>query len=517
LAALGINPDLLTREITQGKHQICVVGLGHVGLPLALLFASEGASVIGCEREGEYLTMLRRGKSPIVEHSGQRFADEVLEQSCPNCGVRLLRDTSGSFCPNCMRAAETDYGRVRLTGESHVIRDRKGVENEIQLLLSQTVANGKLRLASGVSQAVGESDIVVICVGTPIDKRRKPDLTALVIASKEIGRGLKAGTIVIVKSTVPPGTTEEIVAPTLERESGLKAGRDFGLAHVPETTLEGLALLGYRTLPKTIGGVDRRSSESAAAVFKVFNTPIFVFESPRITEAAKLFQNIYRDVNVALANELALASESLNLDITRVIEAALTEPKTHILTPGPGVGGYCLPKDTYYLTSSAERKGYRPRILLTARRVNDGMPRHVVALLKSGYKEAKTRMAMSRVAVLGVSFKANTADTRESPSFEVIRSLQKMKMKVSVHDPLADVESLPQLGTVELKSHEIGRVLEGAESLILITDHLDYRNATGLYLRKLAPSLKVVVDTRHVFSPDEIKASGLVYRGVGQR
>ena len=517
LVALGVNPDLLTREITEGKHQICVVGLGHVGLPLALLFASEGANVIGCEREGEYLAMLIQGKSPIVEHSGQRFADEVLEQSCPNCGVRLLRDAIGSFCPNCMRVAETDYGRVRLSGESHAIRDRKGVENEVQLLLSQTAANGKLRLTSGVSQAVGESDIVVICVGTPIDKHRKPDLRALITASKQIGRGLKAGTIVIVKSTVPPGTTEEIVAPTLERESGLRAGRDFGLAHVPETTLEGLALLGYRTLPKTIGGIDRGSSESAAAVFKVFNTPIFVFESPRITEAAKLFQNIYRDVNVALANELALASESLNLDITRVIEAALTEPKTHLLTPGPGVGGYCLPKDTYYLTSSAEHKGYKPRILLTARRINDGMPRHVVALLKGAYREARTRTAGSRVAVLGVSFKANTADARESPAFDVIRSLQRMKMKVRVHDPLADMESLPQLRNVELKSNDVGRVLDGAESLILITDHLEYRKASGPYLRRLAPSLKVVVDTRHVFSPEEVKAAGLVYRGVGQR
>jgi UDP-N-acetyl-D-mannosaminuronic acid dehydrogenase len=517
LVALDIEPDLLTKEIREGKHQVCVVGLGHVGLPLAVLFASEGASVVGCEREGEYLAMLRRGESPIVEHSGQRFADEVLEQSCPNCGVRLLRDASNAFCPNCMKVAEVEGGHVRVTGKNHALSERAAAENEVQLLLSQTTASGKLRLTSGVSEAVRESHVVVVCVGTPIDRRRKPDLGALVKASKEVGRGLRTGTIVIVKSTVPPGTTEGVVAPLLERESGLAAGKDFGLAHVPETTLEGLALLGYRTLPKTVGGIDRKSAEAAAAVFRVFRTPVFFFDSPAVTEAAKLFQNIYRDVNVALANELALACESLNLDVTKVIEAALTEPKTHILTPGPGVGGYCLPKDTYYLTSRAAHGRYRPNILLTARRINDGMPKHVVELLRDSYREAGLRTTGSRVAVLGVSFKANTADTRESPAFDVIRSLQKMKMKVMVHDPLASMKSVPQLRTVTLKSDDLGRVLENAASAVLMTDHLEYRRLTVSYFKGVAPNLKVLVDTRHVFSPDEVKAAGLVYRGVGQR
>ncbi len=505
-------PDLIRR----GDCRICVVGLGHVGLPLALLLASQGGKVTGCDREGAYMNKLTKGMSPMVEHSGSRFADRVLAESCPNCGVRLLHGGGQIFCPNCMKLVELSGGSIRVTGKSHRVGIPNAGENEMQALLSQTIQSGTLKLSVATEQEVRDSHVVIICVGTPIDSRRRPDLRALVSAAKDIGKGLRKGSLVVLKSTVSPGTTEGVLAPILEKESGLKAGEDFGLAHVPETTLEGLALLGYRTLPKTVGGIDEKSARMAAAVFRVFDVPIYVFDSPKVTEAAKLFQNIYRDVNIALANELALASESVGVDVMKVIEAALTEPKTHILTPGPGVGGYCLTKDAYYLMTPASKQGFRPHILSTARSVNDRMPSHVVRLLMKALAEAGVRPDGAKVAVLGVSFKANTADIRDSPSLKVIEKLLQKGVKLSVHDPLADLNSIPMLKGAELNSKNLGQVLAKAIALLLLTDHLEYRSLSPASLRGMAPSLRIVVDSRHVFDPEEIARLGYTFRGVGR-
>ena len=473
--------------------------------------------VIGSEREGEYLSSLQRGVSPIVENSGKSLASKVLTEACPNCGVRLLSDGLEKFCPNCMMIVAVESGVARVTGSVHKPnKPRSNEENEMQVLLRSALERGNLKLVHDSRLAAGLSDIVVICVGTPVDSERKPDLAALVSATVEVGRGLRRGALVILKSTVSPGTTEGTLAPILERESGLRVGKDFGLAHVPETTLEGLALLGYRTLPKTVGGIDEKSSKAAAEVFGLFNVPIHIFNSPRVTEAAKLFQNIYRDVNIALANELALASESLGLDVSRVIEASLTEPKTHLLTPGPGVGGYCLPKDTYYLTFPAQKAGFRPRLLSSARTVNDGMPLHVVGLVKSAYSELRKRTAGSTVCVLGVAFKGNTSDTRDSPSLPVIRGLLRLGMRVRVQDPLADLDSIPVLRRTSLRSKTLRLAMEGAESLLVLTDHLEYRSLAASDLPRLGRKLRIVVDTRGLFEPSEVTKLGLVYRGVGR-
>ena len=511
----SLDIEEIPRRIKDGSVTIAVVGLGHVGLPLSLLFASHGASVLGCELEGEYLDKLRKGVSPIVEHSSLRLGERVLDATCPTCGVRILHGSGDDFCPNCMKVAEVVRGEVRLTGRSHNVSSAD-VGDEMGSLLTESLRTGRLSLTSNVTDGVRRSDIVIVCVGTPIDAKKSPNLKPLLSAAKDIGRGLRKGTMVILKSTVSPGTTEDVFAPILERESGLKRGKDFGLAHVPETTLEGLSLLGNRTLPKTVGGIDRRSSELAAAVFRVFDVPVYTFGSPRVTEAAKLFQNIYRDVNVALANELALASEALGLDVTEVLEAARSEPKTHLLTPGPGAGGYCLPKDTYYLTHPAIPRGFKPRVLSVARKVNEGMPAHVVRLVKDACAEVGIPVRGTTVATLGLSFKGNTADTRESPSVPVIRKLAAAGMKVLAHDPLASPR--PALDGIRgvAFAKELEDALRRADALVLLTDHLEYRALTGRGLSDLAPKLKVVVDARHVFDPPEMARLHYAYRGVGR-
>lgn len=513
---LTTPPARITREIVNGKVTVCIVGMGHIGLPLALLLVKEGAKVIGCDKDERSLARLRAGDSPVVEHSKNLFpASTVLTRACPNCGISLLRVGKETFCPGCMRKADASSGTVRLSTQLHDVPMRSEASHEMDDLLGAALASGRLELTSDTTSAVRRSGFVIFTVGTPIDSNKEPDNSALIAASSDVGRGLTKGTIVIVRSTVSPGTTENLVGTALERESGLKPGRDFGLAHVPETTIEGLALFELRTLPKMIGGVDSRSSRVAAALFNVFNCPVNFFEGTTTTEAAKLFLNIYRDTNIALANELALACEALGIDVMKVIEATRADPKTNLLLPGPGVGGFCLTKDGFYLSQPASRKGFVPRLLAITRDVNDSMPSHVEALTVDALREAGIGVKGARVAVLGAAFKGNTGDTRESPSFSVIEMLRDDGAEIVVHDPLVSSADrrLSQLQVKRAKS--LRDAVEGASAVLVLTDHLEYRGLSGSGLKKMNRQLRVVVDARHILDPDEVRKAGLVYRGVG--
>jgi UDP-N-acetyl-D-mannosaminuronic acid dehydrogenase len=513
---LETPPHRITTQLQRGKIPVCVVGMGHVGLPLALLLANQGAKVIGCDMNREFLAELRAGRSPIVEHSKNLFpSSKVLGPSCPNCGVRILAAGRETFCPSCMRRVVVSSGSVRLTTKMHSAVTKSDSSHEMEDLLRRALASGNLELSSDTTVAVRRSGFVVITVGTPIDSQKRPETRALVSASKDIGKGLRRGMVVIIRSTVSVGTTEDVVGRILEEESGLVPGKDFGLAHVPETTIEGLALFELRTLSKIIGGIDPASSRAAAGLFAVFDAPVRIFDGPRITEAAKLFLNIYRDVNIALANELALACEALGVDVMKVIEATRADPKTNLLTPGPGVGGYCLTKDAYYLSQPASEKGFVPRLLKVAREVNDSMPSHVCHLAVDGLEEASEKLAGSKIAILGLAFKGNTSDTRESPSLSIIRELTRAGAVVVVHDPLikGDDPRLLALGVERAKN--VWDSLRHATAALLLTDHLEYRGLTGASMKKSGPALRVVVDARHILDPSEVRAAGLIYRGVG--
>jgi UDP-N-acetyl-D-mannosaminuronic acid dehydrogenase len=513
---LESTPLRITKGITSGKIPVSIVGMGHVGLPLALSLADLGAKVFGCDKDERFLNELRAGRSPIVEHSKNLFpSSKVLAHACPNCGVRILKVGTETFCPSCMRKAQIVEGSVRLTIQMHTVRMRSEASQEMEILLKRALASGNLTITTDTSEAVRKSGFVVITVGTPIDKNRQPDASAMISASKAVGRGLKKGDVVIVRSTVSPGTTEGLVGSILSAESGLVAGKDFGLAHVPETTIEGLALFELKTLSKMIGAVDKRSARAAAALFEVFKTPVYLFDGPIITETAKLFLNIYRDVNIALANELALACEAVGVDVMKVIEATRADPKTNILTPGPGVGGYCLTKDSFYLTQPASEKGFVPRLLPLAREINDLMPSHVCTLLLDAFREAGVTVKGSRIAVMGIAFKGNTSDTRESPSLAVIRQLLDEGADVVVHDPLVK-EDDPRLRDFKVaRAGTVQESLKGAVAALLLTDHLEYRVLTGASMKKAGSALRIVIDARHILDPVEARSAGLVYRGVG--
>jgi len=516
---LNLPKESVVKAVKRGKVAIAVVGLGYVGLPLATLFAEEGAQVIGCDINSEVVRLVKEGRSHIVEHDISWLLQEgakTLDNTCPNCGVRLFSLKREAFCPTCGRIAIISQHGVRLYDKlSNAHKMMVGRRVSLEKLLKKVVKAGRLRATTDIPSAAKEADVDLICVGTPLKSDNTPDNTALVSACSSVGKGLKKGDLVIVKSTVSPGTTESVVKPILEGESGLKAGVDFGLAHVPERIKEGHAIFEFRTIPRIAGGIDRRSGGAAAAVFSIFPAPVYVFNNPRITETSKLFENIYRDVNIALVNELAMICEKIGVNVIEAISAANTDPKTHLLTPGPGVGGYCLPKDPYYLIHPSINAGYKPSLIPLARQINDAMASHVVELVEDAFAEMKTPIKGVKIAVLGISFKGNSGDLRNTPATPIIKKLLELGGDVIAHDPFASFNEISQTFPKLSCTRKIEEALRNARCAVIVTDHLEYGRLEPSEMIKLMGKPAAIVDARHMMEPEEAVQTGFIYRGVG--
>lgn len=517
---LDLTKEIALQKIKSGEVTVCVVGLGYVGLPLATLFASEGVNVIGSDGNLGVVEKVNQGKSTISEHDVMELIRpdaKPVQAVCPRCAVQLFTTNHDVFCPHCQRIAEIRGNTVRILSQNIKSDDITSTRPKmLESLLGRAVRDGKLIATTDTSQAVSDADVVLITVGTPISRNLEPDTTALSTASRQIGSGLTRDTLVILKSTVSPGTTEDVVSPTISEESGLQPGLDFGLAHMPERIKEGMALYEFRHLPRIVSGIDRRSTNAAVALFSVFPAPLYTFESPRITETSKLFENISRDVNISLANELAIICQTLGIDIMQVIEAAQTDPKTHLLIPGPGVGGYCLTKDSYYLTFPATQKGFTPSLIPMARRVNDEMPKHVANLVRDALDEAGIRTDDALVAILGLAFKGNSGDIRNTPVIPLVKYLEDLHMEIVAYDPLVDYkDAMHYFNKIRLTS-DLKEAVAQADCIIVTTDHSAFKKLTINELVRDATKLRAVVDTRHIFDQREVRKLGLVYRGIGR-
>jgi len=516
---LDLSREETAQAIREGKVTICVVGLGFVGLPLAVLFAAEGAPVIGCVRTEKSAQKINRGETRVTEHDVSallRQGASMLEASCPNCGVRLFTLSGETFCPCCgMLASVTKFG-VHLrnkvaTAHEKIVKARQSLED----MLKDSLKSGKFQATTQTVEAVQHSDVVLITVGTPVDEKNVPNFTDLQESSHNVGQGLKKNTLVILKSTISPGTTDNLVKPILEAESKLKAGTDFGLAFMPETIKEGHAVYEFRTLPRIVGGVTERCANAAANVFSIFPAPVYVYEKTIVVEAAKLFMNIYRDVNISLANELALTCEKLGIDVVQAINAANIDPKTHLLTPGL-VGGYCLPKDTYHLAYPSEKAGYSPCLIMLARQLNETMPFHIVELVNEVFREMNMTLKGARIAVLGLGFKANSGDLRNTPAEPIIKSLIESEAEVVAQDPFVQFDEVQQILPKLACTRKVEEAVRGATCTVIVTDHLEYRGLTASYLKKLMSPKCAIVDARQIIDPNEAIASHVTFRGLGK-
>lgn len=384
-----------------------------------------------------------------------------------------------------------------------------------------TVADGHLRATTSMD-AIAECDVVIVTVGTPLGDGA-PDTSQVEAACADLAPLLRAGQLVMLKSTVPPFTTERVVAPILEAGSGLVAGEDFHLAFCPERLAEGRALHELQELPVVVGGIDRASTERAAAFWEdSLGLETIRVADAKTAELSKLADNWWIDLSIAMGNELALLCEQLGVDALEVIAAANSLPKgahhVNILLPSVGVGGSCLTKDPWFVDHLAADHGVTLHLPATGRRVNDAMPGHTVDLIEAGLAEAGLALGDASVAVLGVAFKNNTGDTRFTPVGPVLERLEASGCDLRVHDPLVSPADFADLTDVE-PVDDLATALEGAHCVAFLAGHDDFRRLELDDLVDLVAAGCVIADGRMYFSRAQIEAfeaAGFRFVGIGR-
>lgn len=412
-----------------------IIGLGYVGLPLSLQFARSGVTVLGLDVDTNKVDALNQGKSYIKHISNEAVAEQVKQ---------------GRFL------ASSDFSRIR------------------------------------------EVEAVIICVPTPLNKNREPDISYIIETGKNIARHLQKGTLVVLESTTYPGTTDEDLRKVLEIGSGLEAGKDFHLAFSPEREDPGNPDSKVASIPKVVGGYTPACLEKAKALYSKAIKTIVPVSSCRAAEATKLLENTFRGVNIALVNELKVVYSAMGIDVWEVINAAKTKPFGFMaFYPGPGLGGHCIPIDPFYLTWKAREYGQNTRFIELAGEVNTAMPDHVVRCVADALNDRQKAIKGSKVLVLGLAYKPNVDDERESPSYVLMEKLQARGAEVAYHDPYVPVIRLTRehahwTGT---KSVAWSREMIASYDLVLIsTNHacVDYQ--------QLAEWSPCIVDTRNAMA-----------------
>src|SRR6267378_2044673 len=411
-----------------------VIGQGYVGLPLALVFHEAGFRVLGFDIDPVKVAALSRGESFIQHIGSERVATAIA---------------SGRY------TATADFDRLR------------------------------------------ECDAICICVPTPLGAHREPDNSYIHDTARAIAPRLRPGQLVVLESTTYPGTTEEEVLPILE-ESGLRCPDDFLLAFSPEREDPGRKDFSTRTTPKLVGGVNLPSSEAAAALYGACLEHVVPVSHARVAESAKLLENIFRSVNIALVNELKMILDRMGIDVWEVIRAAATKPFGFMpFYPGPGLGGHCIPLDPFYLSWKAAEHGSWARFIELAGEINTRMPQHVVNKLMLALNEHGKALKGSRVCVLGLAYKANVDDDRESPSYEIIELLRDMGARVEYCDPyFPAARHTRKHGDLGMRSIPLSpESLREFDALLIATAHDQFKNPA------LYSNAKLVVDTRNIIAP----------------
>jgi UDP-N-acetyl-D-glucosamine dehydrogenase len=426
----------LKSKIEKRTAQVAVIGLGYVGLPLVLLYSEEKFRVTGFDIDKKKIDTLMAGGSYIFR----------------------IQPTEITAARTAGFTATADYSRLR------------------------------------------DMDAIIICVPTPLNEYHEPDLSFITDTAHSIAPHLQPGQLVILESTTYPGTTEEVLVPILENENraNLKAARsdrtaenDFFVAFSPEREDPGNTSVARRDIPKVVGGLDPQASEVAAALYgSIFNRVVPV-SSPSAAEMTKLLENIYRCVNIALVNELKLLSLRMGIDIWEVIEAASTKPfGFHPFYPGPGLGGHCIPVDPFYLSWKAKEWDFRTRFIELAGEINVGMPYHVIASVVAALNRHRKPLNGSKVLVLGVAYKRDIDDLRESPALTIIELLQKEGADVRYHDPYFPMIGKGRKYDLQMKRTALEN-LGQYDCILIVTDHTDYD------YKQIVDDAQLVVDTRN--------------------
>ena len=416
---------------TLNKATVCVIGLGYVGLPLAMAF-SRSLKVIGFD---------------------------------------------------------VDAGKVEA--------------------LNRSSGNQNLIFTNNPEE-IGQADFIIICVPTPVTKSKEPDLSHVEVATATVSQNMKKNSVIILESTVYPGVTEEVVKPILE-SSGLKSGQDFKIAYCPERINPGDKEHTIDKITKVVAGMDKETTELVAELYRKVTPHIFKARDIKTAEAAKVIENIQRDLNIALMNELAIIFEKMGLSARDVLDAAATKWNFHRYFPGL-VGGHCIPVDPYYLVYKSRELGHQPRVILAGRAINDDMPKHIVDMTIKALNDVEKAIKGCRVLIMGLTYKEDVADIRESPVKVIIRELKKYGVEVMGFDPLLDANDFDEEFKIKLLNNleEVKKVK--ADCIILAVAHSSFRELSLADLKEMQNDRPVLIDVRGVFDDEEAKKTGFYYK-----
>lgn len=409
----------LINKITDKTAQIAVIGLGYVGLPLVIEFCRAGFHVTGFDVDTEKVAMLKQGKSYIKHIDPSSFAPFIHHSCPPPAGVQgvVVRPSCGTVGNRSLRNVGTVPRTVRKAARSG------------------TAPYSKLFEATCDFSLLRDMDCVIICVPTPLNKNREPDMQYVFNTTQTIADNLQKGQLIVLESTTYPGTTDGDMRKILEK-TGLKAGIDFHLAFSPEREDPNNRDFSVRTIPKVVGGYSEGCLKAATALYNCIVERTVPVSSTKVAEAAKLLENIYRSVNIALVNELKMLFDRMDINIWEVIEAAKTKPFGYqAFYPGPGLGGHCIPIDPFYLTWKAREFDFNTRFIELAGEINTSMPDYVVMKVMKALNDHGKSVRGSKILILGLAYKANVDDDRESPSYHLMEKLEQMGAAVSYNDP----------------------------------------------------------------------------------
>jgi nucleotide sugar dehydrogenase len=454
LEFFNMSEQEIINSIQERKISVCVIGLGRIGLPTAISFSHAGLNTFGVDINLELVNSINAKKFPLKDEPGYEF------------------------------------------------------------IFKNVIEEGKFEASTNLEQAVKKSDIILLSLPTPMNDKHIPDYSIITSVAKQLHKIICDGTIIIVESTIQPGFIENTLVKILEGENNKKiVGKDFGLGVCPETANPGHIYTDFEKLPRLVGALDEKTKMIITKIYNhVFPVKIIPMEDCKTANAVKLTTNVFRDLNIAFVNELSILFEKVGIDISNVLEAAKEKYNFEVHYPGPGVGGPCLPVNSYQMINLAKTYGFKTfQMAETGRKINESMPDHVIELLKDAFKEKNQKIKKSKILVLGISYKPDIKDIQLSPAETVISKLKELQANVSIYDPFFINQKVFGISTESKFLNAISK----SDAIVIITAHKEFHNIDTEFLKSKMRTL-IIIDSKNIIDQNCAKNAGFIYRGIGR-
>ena len=445
------NLEDVKKSLNLRTLRVCVVGIGRIGLPTALSFAKSGLQTIGVDINENLVSTINSGVFPL--------------------------------------------------------KDEPGYEE----IFNDVIKNKMFSATTKIEDAIPNSDLILLSLPTPMDKNNVPDYSALRDSASKLSKFLSPNSLIIVESTVEPGFIEDEMVPIISKSDQLKIGENFFIGVCPENANPGEILHDFTNLPRLVGSINKQTTEIIALIYDfVFAVELVIMPDCKTANAVKLTTNVFRDINIAFINELSLMFEKLGIDTLKVLEAAKKKYNFQIHYPGAGVGGPCLPINSYQLLNAARRSGVNLSMIEYSRQINEKMPEHVIKLTLDAFKECKKPIQNNDILILGVSYKPDVKDIKLTPAKHIIKKLQDLGANIHIYDPYFSSSQVFGINVEE----NLDAVISKVDASIIITAHKEFRNISLPVFNKMKSP--ILVDTRGIIDPMDAKQAKLIFRGLGR-